>query len=171
MKREVSELKKSYLITDAWRDLNLPGQPGKICRSPFPSEHRHGDQNPSFSVYADGMKYKNFATGESGDVFDLVAKVKGFSNSEAIQWIEERIGKPIIKIKRDGKDKESVLLRLSEPDELKQIAAQRGFSIESLEFLEEKGFLRFGKLWGKPIWCLRDKRRKLIEYRRLDGKP
>ena len=171
MKREVSELKKSYLITDAWRDLNLPGQPGKICRSPFPSEHRHGDQNPSFSVYADGMKYKNFATGESGDVFDLVAKVKGFSNSEAIQWIEERIGKPIIKIKRDGKDKESVLLRLSEPDELKQIAAQRGFSIESLEFLEQQGFLRFGKLWEKPIWCLRDKRRKLIEYRRLDGKP
>ena len=69
MKREVSELKELYRITDAWRDLDLPGQPGKTCRSPFPSEHRHGDRHPSFSVYEEDMKFKNFATGETGDVF------------------------------------------------------------------------------------------------------
>ena len=163
MKREISELKKLYSITDAWRDLNLPGQPGKTCRSPFPSEHRHGDRNPSFSVYDEGLKFKNFATGETGDVFDLVAKVKGFGNPEAIQWVEQRIAKPVIKRSRIHRDKEPDLLRLGEPEELQQLAGQRGFSVESLQFLEQQGFLRFGKLWKKPMWCLRDKRQMLIE--------
>ncbi len=171
MKREISELKKLYSITDAWRDLNLPGQPGKTCRSPFPNEHRHGDRNPSFSVYDEGLKFKNFATGETGDVFDLVAKVKGFGNPEAIQWVEQRIAKPVIKTNRIAGDKEPDLLRLGEPEELQQLAGQRGFSVESLQFLEQQGFLRFGKLWKKPMWCLRDKRQMLIEYRRLDGSP
>jgi len=171
MKIEVSELKKLYRIKDAWRDLGLPGRPGKTCRSPFPGEHRHGDRNPSFSVYEEGLKFKNFATGETGDVFDLVAKVKGLDNPEAIRWVRERTGSPVIQGRQTERNEEPDLLRLGEPGELQQLGAQRGFSVESLQYLQQGGFLRFGQLWRKPMWCLRDKRRELHEYRRLDGRP
>ena len=135
MKIEVSELKKLYRITDAWRDLGLPGQPGKTCHSPFPSEHRHGDRNPSFSVYEGGLKFKNFATGETGDVFDLVSKVKEFDNPEAIRWVRERTGSPVIKRRQTGRNEEPDLLRLGEPEELQQLADQRGFSMEQHHLL------------------------------------
>jgi hypothetical protein len=63
----------------------------KSCRSPFRS-----DRNPSFSVYADGRRWKDFGTEEGGDVVDFVAKALDESKSEAakilIQWSREADG-------------------------------------------------------------------------------
>jgi len=47
-----------------WRDLALPGKPKNLCRSPFPGEHRHGDANPSFAIFDDVRRWKDFAKGE-----------------------------------------------------------------------------------------------------------
>ena len=38
--------KERLTIPELWRLLNLPGNPGRSCRSPF-----REDRNPSFSVY------------------------------------------------------------------------------------------------------------------------
>ena len=72
-------------IHDAWHRLVLPGSPGKSCKSPF-----REDRSPSFSVYDDGRKFKDHATGESGDVVSYVALACDVNLSDAakvlIEW-------------------------------------------------------------------------------------
>ncbi|MGB7769453.1 MAG: hypothetical protein WBN22_11450 [Verrucomicrobiia bacterium] len=89
---ELTSLKDCYRIHHAWRDLGLPGEPGKICRSPFPAEHKNGDANPSFSIYDDGRRAKDFATAEHFDVFDFVRKARGCDMAEAVQFVQDRVG-------------------------------------------------------------------------------
>ena len=69
---ELSEIKAAYRIPAAWRDLGLPGQPGKCVPSPLRADHK-----PSFSVFEDGTRYKDHATGDGGDVFDFIRQAKG----------------------------------------------------------------------------------------------
>src|SRR5262245_43655055 len=88
------ELKAAYGIPAAWRDLGLPGEPGKTCRSPFPAEHKNGDANASFSSYDDGRRAKDFATGEHFDVFDFIRKTLGCDIAEAIHFVRDRLGIP-----------------------------------------------------------------------------
>jgi len=66
-------------ITEAWSRCGLPGQPKVgMNQSPF-----RKDSNPSFSIYAEGKRWKDFGTGESGSVVDFVAKAQGLSNTDA----------------------------------------------------------------------------------------
>ena len=67
--------------------LDLPGKPQKSCRSPF-----REDRNPSFSIYDDGRKWKDHATGEGGDAVDFVAVALGISNEEACRKLIELAG-------------------------------------------------------------------------------
>ena len=79
----LAQAKARLPITEAWRLLNLPGKPqvGKN-HSPF-----RKDSNPSFSIYAEGMRWKDFGTGESGSVVDFVAKAQGIATKEACQVV------------------------------------------------------------------------------------
>ena len=163
---ELADLKRRYLIADAWRDLGLPGQPGKCVSSPFRPDH-----SPSFSVFAEGMKAKDFATGESFDVFDLVAKARGCNTAEAIAFVRERLG-----VARELRKPEPARpslklppLRAGTEAELRQLAERRGFAIEALSLAHARGFLFFCELWGEPAWCITDQRRQLHEFRRVNG--
>jgi hypothetical protein len=91
---ELKALKAAYRIPAAWRDLGLPGRPGKICRSPFPGDHKNGDANPSFSVFDDGLRAKDFASGEHFDVFDFIRKTCCCDMAEAIRFVEDHLGIP-----------------------------------------------------------------------------
>ncbi len=167
---EITDLKGRYTIEHAWTDLGLPGQPGKCVCSPF-----REDRSPSFSVFADGLKAKDFATGESFDVFDLVAKARGCNTAEAISFVRERLGvareprraeppprppRPVPKLPP---------LRAGTDAELRQLAELRGFAVESLRFAESRGCLWFCNLWGHSAWCITDQRRQLHEFRRVNG--
>jgi hypothetical protein len=162
----LSDLKVSYTIAAAWRDLNLPGAPGKCVASPF-----REDRSPSFSVFADGTKAKDFATGESFDVFDFVVKARGCNTAEAIRWVQDRVGigrEP----QRPTRLKPGAKLppqRWGTEAELRELSERRGFSAAALRLAEQRGFLRFTTLWGLASWCLTDKRCALHEFRRLDG--
>jgi hypothetical protein len=165
---ELADLKRRYLIADAWRDLGLAGAPGKSVCSPL-----RKDNSPSFSIWADGMKAKDFATGESFDVFDFVSRARGCNTAEAIAFVRERLGvareprrpepppppRPVPKLPP---------LRAGTDGELRQLAERRGFAVEALTLAQERGFLFFGGLWGEPAWCITDQRRQLHEFRRVD---
>ena len=164
---ELSDLKQRYTIGDAWRDLNLPGAPAKTCRSPL-----REDRNPSFSVFDDGRRFHDFGSGERGDVFDLVAKVRGCDTAAAIKFIEERLGIPRPERKTTPLQTAGPKLpplRRGTDAELRELSERRGFSIEGLRQAERRGFLHFGAQWGHAAWCLTDRRRELHESRRLDG--
>lgn len=168
---QLNDLKEAFRIPAAWRDLGLPGEPGKVCRSPFPSEHKNGDANPSFSVFDDGRRWRDFATGECGTVIDLIIKARGVDIAEAARFIEERLGimrperKPAAGNNRGFKIPP---LRCGSEAELRELGERRGFTVAALELAQQHGFLFFSTIWGQSAWCITDSRRDLCEFRRVD---
>ncbi len=75
----IGEAKRRLTIPEIWEKLGLPGMPGKSCRSPF-----REDRAPSFSIYADGSRWKDHATGENGDALDFMAKAMNRPVSETV---------------------------------------------------------------------------------------
>jgi hypothetical protein len=66
-----------------WSLLGLPGRVRNSCcvRSPL----RDDDRNPSFSIYANGTRWKDLGTGEGGDVFDLYKAVTKTNGGSAVR--------------------------------------------------------------------------------------
>jgi hypothetical protein len=164
---DLNELKDRYRIPQAWRDLGLPGLPSASCPSPL-----RKDRNPSFSVFGEGRRFHDFATGDRGDVLDLVASVRGWNIGEAIRYVQERLGvitqapaSPLLPNSRPN----IPTLRSGTEAELRTLAEQRNFSPETLRLAQQRGFLRFCELWGLGAWCLTDSRLELHEFRRIDG--
>lgn len=166
----MSYLKARYSIAQAWRDLGLDGEPAKICRSPFPGEHKNGDAHPSFSVFADGGRFKDHATGAGGDVFDFVAKARSTDIAGAITWVRERLGVERAVTARTGGTPWPEM-RIGTPDEIARLASLRDLVVPAVQLVSDRGFLQFGRLWGHAFWALTDKRRTIVEFRRLDGHP
>ena len=79
-----SPLKRAIAILTIpilWQRLGLPGRVSGDCcvRSPL----RDDDRSPSFSIYAGGTRWKDHATGEGGDSFNLYQAVKKLSAKAA----------------------------------------------------------------------------------------
>jgi hypothetical protein len=92
----IAEIKSRISIADAAQRLGYAGEIGKLCRSPFPNEHKHADRNKSFSVYPDprgsGQRWKNHATDEGGDVIDFVQKFTATDQPAAIDLCRQWLG-------------------------------------------------------------------------------
>ena len=84
---DLAAIKAAYRIGAAWRDLSLPRQSGKCVPSPLREDH-----SPSFSVFEDGTRWKDHATGDGGDVFDFIRQAQGCSMADAIRFVENRLG-------------------------------------------------------------------------------
>ena len=81
MKRHnLDEAKQRVRIPELWAQLGLPGTPGKSCRCPW-----REDRRPSFSIYAEGMRWRDWATDEGGDAIDFLARARGLSMGDAIR--------------------------------------------------------------------------------------
>ena len=78
--------KERYTIFELWKIFGLDGSPGTSCKSPF-----REDKNPSFSVFEDGRKWRDHATGEGGDVVEFVKSALGGEHSDAREWLSERL--------------------------------------------------------------------------------
>jgi hypothetical protein len=77
----ISEAKNRLPIFALWKILNLNGEPPAkdgVYRSPFREE-----RNPSFSIFANGTRFKDHATGERGDAITFYAMARGIGNREA----------------------------------------------------------------------------------------
>lgn len=156
---------------------------GASCRAPW-REDRHA----SLSVYANGARWKDHATGEGGDAVDFVARSLGCSLSDAalelirmagtggafaapprvappppvVPRLPERVGKPCL----DG-------ITVPTVGHLAAIASLRGWAT----FAPLEIAVRRGLLWAQnaseegPAWVLTDDARRAAQARRLDGKP
>lgn len=144
--------------------LNLPGQAAPSCRCPW-----REDKNPSFSVFDDGRRWKDHATGESGDAISFLANARGLSNTEAFNefcWLAA---------KETPHTEKSVTLRPLTDKELGQLAESRDLSIEAVKLAQARRLLRFANLKdGKeypPCWVVADSKGINMQARRLDRKP
>ena len=172
---DLRDIKEAYRIPDAWRDLGLSGKLGKSCRCPW-----REDRKPSFSVFDDGRMFKDFATGETGNVFQFVALATGWEIRDAIGWVKERAGigcfdPPPPRSRREAKEPERPALVLppltdGTPEDWRQVAKIRRLRPYAAEVAASLGILRFGEVCGFPCWVLVEEGR-IAEARRLDGKP
>lgn len=167
----IDELKARLTVSDVWRMLQLPGEPGKSCASPF-----RPDKKPSFSVFDDGRRFRDHATGEGGDVLDFIAVALKCGSAEAIQWAREHCGGAVPsraagahERPKEAKPKPPPKLRPGTDAELEDLSERRGFAIETLRDAQARGLLAFADVWRRVAWCVRDPGGRIMEGRRLDG--
>lgn len=164
-------------------------RPG-TCRSPFRDERR-----PSFSwrIAHDGRaRWKDFGTGEGGDVPSFLSKALGLSNADACMRYLEMAGvsgtdsgplpelKPIAPKAITPKETEKRVnpklpndLHPGTVAEVRELIELRGWDDVSIEHLHEvssQGFLRFGTWQEERAWFLVDPAGRFFEARRMDGK-
>jgi hypothetical protein len=78
---ELKEAISRLPIPVLWQKLGLSGRVKNNCvlKSPL----RNDDRHPSFSIYANGTRFKDHGTGEGGDSFDFYKAVTGLKGKEA----------------------------------------------------------------------------------------
>jgi hypothetical protein len=74
---------RQLTIPILWTRLGLPGsvRPNCCIRSPLRDDDRH----PSFSIYANGTRWKDHGTGDGGDSFDLYKAATKTSGASAVR--------------------------------------------------------------------------------------
>jgi hypothetical protein len=174
--------KERLRISDLWVMLDLPGRPAKSCRSPF-----REDRNASFSVYHEGRRWKDHATGEGGDEVDFVASACDLSTQDACRKLIDLAGtrkekgvSPPASRKVEPcdplKDEEKARRREGWPPfepptraEIGKIAMLRSLSPEGVALAHERGLLFCADTIEGRAWIVTDSRRNNAQARRMDG--
>lgn len=169
----IPELKARFTILDAWAALSLPGTPGKSCKSPFREDHR-----PSFSVYADGARFKDHANGaHAGDVVDFIKLALDCDTGAAVRWMRERIGEAPPEPTRQAQPKAAKrtakwpTLARGTDAELDALARLRALPVDALRLASERGLLWFCNFATQRAWAITDKARRCLELRTMTGQP
>lgn len=171
-KIDIIEAKQRLRIPDLWRHFGFPGEPKTSCRCPWRDDH-----SPSFSVFNEGLRWYDFATGEGGDAVDFFQRASGLSKKDAfLKFLELAGGSSATSVAATSKPKSDKKQRPEFPDfhtgtprELQQLAKLRNIGLEGLQFASDRGVLRFAVLRGFPAWIVTDGYRVNAQARRLDG--
>lgn len=170
--------------------LGLPRTPGKLCRSPF-----RPDKSPSFSIFDHDRRWRDHASGESGDAIDFIALACEVDSAEATRkFIAMAGGRPVaepgpVRWVREPKAPGALACspRRQLPDlpalklpplhhatqsEMAQVAAARHLDVGAVGLAAQS--LRtvvFGEVCGHSCWILTDAAGRIAEARRVDGLP
>lgn len=167
-------------IPELWERLNLPGCPARSCRSPF-----RADRTPSFSVYAEGRRWKDHATNEGGDAIAFFAAAhEGINRKEAwkayciLAGTLDADGQPaipcILKTRRPEPlrvERLPDLRRMHFPTkgEMDAIARLRHIGVEGVALAAKSGCLLMGLVRSHVCWIITDGSKRVATARRLDG--
>jgi hypothetical protein len=167
--------KERLRIAELWRLCGFEGNPSACCQSPF-----REDRKASFSVYADGLRWKDFASGEEGDAIDFLGKARGIENRQAIREflaladvrgsICHAVPKSLFTGRKERRPDLS-RFRLGSITEIETVAKSRGIDPRAVCLAQEMGCLLFGSVYGLPSWILTDVSRRCAEARRIDRQP
>lgn len=180
MRLSIEEAKRRLTIFHLWEILELDGNPGRNCRSPF-----RDDAKPSFSVYANGTHWRDFGTNEGGDAIDFLAVARNLTKAEACrQFITLALNGALVPAYSQHSNLisrrtlESPQSRPQLPsnvhtgtsEELEQLRLLRRLrSVSGLRAASDAGFLKFATIRGHAAWMVTDVSRRCIVARRLDG--
>jgi hypothetical protein len=93
LRDSIARCKAVLPLPELWRRLVLPGEPKRLCGSPF-----REDKHPSFSVFQrDGLWFwRDQARNESGDEIGfLMQQYRDLSKDSAIELYHELAGVPM----------------------------------------------------------------------------
>jgi len=181
MRDVFEEAKASYTIPQLWRMLELPGEPSASCCSPF-----REDNNPSFSIYDEDRKWKDFATDDGGDAVEFVRIALDADYAEVRLWFMERLGldhepghgpqeprrhQDTQSAGQRSKPKLDLEIEDGDESDWKRLADLRGLSQESIWLARRAGVLGFMNWEGRRLFVVTDDERRAAEGRRLDGHP
>jgi len=167
---KLSEAKHRLSIHQLWTHFQLPGKAMKSCRCPWRPDH-----HPSFSVFANGTKWKDHGTGEAGDALDFFQRVSGLSQPDACcEFLRMASGgyisascfsqtspqRPIIA---------PPALSLGAEPHWEALARTRAVAMLAVELAVERGLVQFGVFRGRNAWFVTDSSRRVVQARRLDG--
>jgi hypothetical protein len=177
------EARNRLLIPSIWKLLGLPGEPGKICSSPF-----REDSRPSFSVSQDGKLWNDFGTGAGGDAVDFLAAARGLTKSEAAREFIE-LAKGSFSLPAPALVTRGKTLRVKKPapelpelheleirDAIRFAELRRWPMFVGMEIARARGLLGIALLRdgeGVPFRCLaiRDASGRVMACRKIDGSP
>lgn len=186
-REEIDAAKASICIREAWLRLGAPGDPSKAL---MPSPLRE-DKHPSFGISDSGRFFRDFATGEFGDVVSFIQRLKKCSANDAISTLIKMAGLERVAVDDDSLSKQkksSITAKKTAPkaekplprlpsfsrfkeDDILHIAALRKLSSESIRLADEMGILRRCVYGGAEAWVVTDAFARNAQARRLDGKP
>lgn len=152
-------------------------KPGKSCRVPY-----RPDRNESGSMLADGMLFHDFATGETIDAPALLQRMEDHLDpiTACRLFIELAGGKsaisaqpprPLVRVTTRKQSMEMPTLRKPSQTDIEWIAAQRGLGPEGVAVAANKGLVWLTMRHGFDCWALTDRKRCLLQGRRMDGAP
>ena len=171
---DVETLKRACPMPALLYRLGLGAHAKKSCRSPF-----RDDKHPSWGIAQKNGNwfFHDFATGDSGDEFTLIARLNGLDCRRDFKAIIN-IYAGIAGIKltgiastppRGANGNAVPQFRPGTVDQLKRLATLRGIGNEGLSWAQDRGVLLFGFWHGHEVFVLKDKTGKIVELRRLDG--
>lgn len=173
----LEKAKDNITISSAGRrlDLDIEMYGDGSYLSPLRPESR-----PSFSVYADDTRWKDFGTDEGGDVVDFVAQALAMDSGDPSDLDPAEAAKLIIKWDREGPTRYEASIARSRknppsqkpvldkyfeqpsfrdplPGEIEAIRINRDLKNDSgIQALMSRGMLKFCDRYSVPCWCLLD---------------
>jgi hypothetical protein len=168
----LQDIKDHLSIPAYWRHKNFPNPPQKDGLYSAPDRE---DNHPSFSIRDNGRKFYDFARAEGGDVFDFIRLVEGVDRKQAFTIAEEIAGgraplPPVPPPKPRGEIK-LPSLRVGKPEDFERVAKLRCIDPAALFTASRFNVLRFADVCRFPSWVLLDDALKIVEGRRMDGRP
>jgi hypothetical protein len=178
-------------IEEAKAKLDIPAvaarcfpnwKPALSCHSPF-----REDRKKSFSVYDNGQKWKDHATGDHGDAVDFLAKALDLSPEEAIRRFVEMAGggyrvpaprpkmspipRPATEDTDEKRQKRAAwpIMECPTLEEKEAIATLRHLPVEGPQWAAIDAALRVATVDGERCWIIRSTCGKNAQARRLDG--
>lgn len=170
-----AQAKECYTIYDLWRAFGYPDNPKGTVKSPF-----RDDSKASFSIYDNGRKFKDHATGQTGDVIEFLCIALGCDHCGARDWFGERLGIDFLDHIPDKPKKTTAKpqarKKIKWPDGLKrggkaeweQFSRSRGLSNRTAWVLHKAGIVIPCSLSGHDCYIVTDKSHRAAEIRRLD---
>jgi hypothetical protein len=141
----------------------------------------HQEKTPSFIVSAHRQRFHCFGCGAGGDVFRFVMNYEHVDFRSALSKLAAHaaltsenatrppIMRPAQRVDQLRPMRTLDFLERGSIDDLRRLAALRGFAREALEIPSAAGTLWFATIKGQRAWIVTDKMRFVLEARRLDG--
>jgi hypothetical protein len=179
----ILEAKARLDVTAVAAKLFPHWKPATSCKAPW-----REDRNPSFSVYDEGRKWKDHATGDHGDAVDFLGKALDIPAQEAVRRFVEMAGggyreqsrptarptAPLPPADSDDKRHKRAMwpvMELPTDNELEAIATLRRLPLDGPHWASMDGALRMANVEGQRCWIIRSTCGKNAQARRLDGLP